>query len=59
MEITEQEASEQYNDMLNERYPLEGCACNAFAVLLEAGDPIAYNCGFSDWCDGMGYEINN
>lgn len=55
--MTEQEAYSQYNDMLDEMQPLNGFACNPFSQLLEAGDPIAYNCGFSDYCDSQGWEI--
>lgn len=55
--MTEQEAYEQYDDMLNELYPLEGYACNAFSILLANGDPIAYNCGFSDYCDSQEIEL--
>ncbi len=57
--ITETEAYDQYNDMLNELYPLEGIACNAFSTLLYEGDRIAYNCGFSDWCDSMDIEVDD
>jgi hypothetical protein len=59
MKITENSANEQYDDMLNEMYPLEGCSCNSFATLLLAGDSIAYWCGFSDWCDSVDYEIED
>ncbi len=57
--MTGKEASEQYNEMLDELEPLKGIACNPFSRLLEAGDPIAYNCGFSDWCDSPGIEIDD
>ena len=42
---------DQYNDWLDELQPLTGIACNSFSVLLEAGDPIAYNCGYDDYLD--------
>ena len=57
MEMTEKDAYAQYDDMLDELYPLNGIGCNCFSTLLEAGDPIAYGCGFDDWCDSMGIEI--
>ena len=55
--MEEQKAREEYNAMLDEMYPLEGIHCNPFSILLAQGDPIAYDCGFNDWCDAMGYEI--
>ena len=57
MEMTEDQAYESYNDMLDEMQPLDGIACNQFSVLLREGDPTAYNCGFSDYCDGQDIEI--
>jgi hypothetical protein len=57
--ITEFEAYKQYDEMLDELYPLEGIACNAFSTLLLCGDPIAYECGFSDWCDAEGIELED
>ena len=46
----------EYNEWLDELYPLEGIACNCFSTLLEAVDPIAYNCGYDDFLDANGYE---
>ena len=57
--ISENDATEQYDDMLNEMFPLDGIACNCFSVLLEAGDPTAYNCGFTDWLDAGGLELED
>lgn len=58
MEImTEREAYKQYDDMLNELYPLDGIACNPFSILLAEGDPVAYECGFADYCDNHDIEI--
>lgn len=57
MILTKSEVYQAYNDMLNELYPLEGINCNKFSTLLERGDPIAYECGFTDWCDLQNWEI--
>ena len=57
MKMTEDQAYESYNDMLDELQPLDGFACNSFSQLLQAGDPIAYDCGFNDYCDGQEIEI--
>jgi len=55
--MTEQEAYSEYDDMLNELYPLDGVACNPFSTLLKEGDPTAYDCGFADYCDAYEIEI--
>jgi len=55
--MSKKEVYQAYNDMLNELYPLDGIACNCFSTLLECGDPIAYDCGFTDWCDLQNWEI--
>lgn len=57
MKMTEDQAYESYNDMLDEIQPLDGIACNPFCQLLKAGDPIAYNCGFNDYCDAREIKI--
>jgi len=57
MKMTEDQAYESYNDFLDELQPLDGIACNPFCQLLQAGDPIAYNCGFNDYCDSQEIEI--
>ena len=46
----------EYNDWLDEIHPLTGTSCNPFSVLLEAGDPIAYNCGYDDFLEATGKE---
>lgn len=50
--IDESDAQQQYDDLLDELYPVEigGMSFCASRVLKEL-DPIAYNCGFSDWLD--------
>ena len=55
--LTEKEAYERYDNMLDELQPLDGIACNAFSVLLAKGDETAYNCGFSDFCDTYEIEV--
>ena len=55
--LTEKEAYAEYDDMLNEMSPLDGIACNCFSTLLLEGDPTAYECGFSDFCDGQEIEV--
>ena len=57
MKMSEDQAYESYNDMLNELVPLDGIACNPFCQLLQAGDPIAYNCGFNDYCEAQEIEL--
>jgi hypothetical protein len=52
------EATEEYNDFLddtNETVKVCGMLYNPSTVLEEV-DPIAYRCGYSDWCDE---ELNN
>ena len=46
----------EYNEWLDELHPLEGIACNSFSTLLEAGDPIAYNCGYDDFLEATDRE---
>ena len=61
--LTESEALSQYDDMLDDCYPMaEICGyqyqpSRAFREL----DPIAYRVGFSDYCSSLsedGYEID-
>jgi len=56
--MTEQEAYEQYDEMLNELYPLDGIHCNPFSTLLKAGDQIGYHEGFLNWCDSQGINTD-
>lgn len=52
--ISESEAEELYDDMLNE---MEWCNVGTMSFapsrVLQALDPVAYNCGFSDFCDSL------
>jgi len=52
--MTEKEAYEEYDEMLNERFPLEEINCNPFStlpfsILLAKRDPIAYDIGFTGY----------
>lgn len=50
--IDESDAEQQYDDMLDELYPVEiGDMSFCASRVLKELDPIAYNCGFSDWLD--------
>jgi len=58
--ITQHEAYERYNDMIDECVELInifGMKYNPSRVLSEI-DPIAYECGFDEWCDGEEQEGN-
>ena len=55
--MDEKDAKTLYNDMLDNLEPLENVHCNPFSILLEEGDPIAYDCGFNDFCDSEDIEI--
>jgi len=59
MELTEKEAYKMYDEMLDELYPLDGINCNPFSILLKEGDPTAYQCGFVDWCDVEGINLDD
>jgi hypothetical protein len=55
---TEREVRQDYDNWLNELYPLKGINCNPFSILLKEGDPIAYEEGFSDYCDANDIDEN-
>jgi hypothetical protein len=52
--ISESDAEELYDDMLND---MEWCSVGTMEFapsrVLQALDPVAYNCGFSDFCDSL------
>lgn len=52
--ISESDAEELYDDMLNE---MDWCCVGTMEFapsrVLQALDPVAYNCGFSDFCDSL------
>lgn len=47
---------DEYDEMLNEMFPLEGIYCNPFSLLLKEGDPVAYEQGYLNWADSIGYD---
>jgi len=50
--IDESDALDQYRDELDECYPVEIAGMSFCASrILEELDPIAFNCGFTDWLD--------
>jgi hypothetical protein len=55
--ISEDEATERYEEMLDE---MEWCKVGSMEFapsrVLQACDPIAYNCGFSDYTDTLIYD---
>ena len=59
MKMTKAEVQEAYNEWLDELEPLDNINCNSFSVLLQEGDPIAYRCGFYDFCAAEGIEIED
>jgi hypothetical protein len=52
--ISESDAEEMYDEMLND---MEWCKVGTMEFapsrVLQALDPVAYNCGFSDFCDSL------
>ena len=54
--MNEYEATEAYNEMLNDCYPMVNICGYEYtpAYALKECDPIAYRCGFSDWLDAEG-----
>ena len=54
------ETVEAYNETLNSVY--EGIEVGGvsydYAVVFEALDPIAYRCGWIDWCDAEGIDTD-
>jgi len=50
--IDEDRALQQYRDEIDELHDIEICGMSFCASrILEELDPIAFNCGFSDWLD--------
>lgn len=56
--MTEQDCYDQYDEMLDEMGTVNagGYEFEPSRILKEL-DPIAYSCGFSDWVDSMGIDI--
>ena len=59
-EITDYDAHEQFNEMLNECYDVIKFGEMTYmpADVLKACDPIAYRCMFNDYADSEGGEEN-
>lgn len=58
--MNEKELLEKYRDMLDEihaDYTVSGITFNASRVL-EKLDPIAFRCGFNDWLDAEGIDLD-
>lgn len=53
--ISESDAEELYDDCIDEGHEWCKVGTSEFAPsrVLQALDPIAYNCGFSDFCDSL------
>lgn len=49
-----------YDDMLNECYGMVNVAGLEYdtARILDEVDPIAYKCGWIDWCDSEGIDTD-
>lgn len=60
MFTTISETVNAYNDMLNECYPDLNIAGLTYdtAHALDQLDPIAYKCGWLDWCDSEGIDTD-
>ena len=60
MMSTERDAIQAYEDMLDECYGTVEIAGFTFdtARALRELDPIAYRCGFNDWCDAEGINLD-
>jgi hypothetical protein len=56
--ITEQEAFTMYDDMLDDCYPEVkiGYATFRTSFILKELDPIAYDCGYDDYCSSLADE---
>ena len=49
-----------YNEMLDEHFPVAivAGAEYEYSYLLDELDPIAYKCGWLDWCDSEGIDTD-
>lgn len=54
------ETVDMYDAMLNECYPETkvGDVYYDYSLLLDKLDPIAYKCGWLDWCDSEGIDTD-
>jgi len=59
--ITEEQAHELYDDMLDDLYPVQiGTLNYCGSIALYRLDPIAYDCGFTEYLDVLAedYDIS-
>ena len=57
--ITEEQAEQFYNDMLDELYPIQiGTLSYYGSEALKELDPIAYNVGFTEYLDVLAEEYD-
>ena len=54
--MNESEAYDLYDEMLDD-LGVENLTLPPASKVLKECDEIAYDCGFSDWCDSEGIEI--
>tara|TARA_R100001510_G_C7649768_1_gene207238 strand:- start:1631 stop:1825 length:195 start_codon:yes stop_codon:yes gene_type:complete len=58
--LNEYDAEEMYDEWLDSMGEVEVCGLTYCASrVLKEIDPIAYRCGFNDFLDAEGYEIDN
>ena len=57
LEIDESDFEQEYRDMLDELYPDQVGGLLASRILEEC-DPIAYNCGLTDFCRSIRHKRN-
>jgi hypothetical protein len=56
--LTEIQAYEMYDEMLDECSEVKiGCLNYSASYVLQKVDPIAYRCGFNDFCDAYEIEV--
>ena len=56
--MDEQKAHDLYDSCLNE-LGLNNLISQPASVVLKNFDPIMYDCGFNDWLDGQGIELED
>ena len=58
--LNEYDAEEMYDEWLDSMGEVEVCGLTYLASrVLQAVDPVAYRCGFNDFLDAEGFEIDN
>lgn len=58
-QLSEHEALKEYDGMLDECFGMVKVAGYEYPTsqCLRDTDPTAYRCGFNDWCDAEGIEV--